>query len=262
MSTAPTGVQGITEADIANYLATSPGFFERHAELLASVQLANPHGQRAVSLQERQNLEVRRISRIVGRDGRLTERLDEGHDHADPALPGGGRSQHAGEEARPDAIVGHEGEDLLELVDDDEQLRPRLGQHGDGGCLEAPLRLEAGPEVPRHGALGGQHRRQHRVQHVHSGHRGRGAQPLGQRHRRVVPGHRLAQRHHPGGEPVRRPPDLPGCLPPLHPVAPRMHQVPLHQASPSPRRIERTHVRGVKGVDRAPAWPDRQRLPA
>ena len=60
----------------------------------------------------------------------------------------------------------------------------------------------------------------------------------------------------------RRPPDLPGCLPPLHPVAPRTHQVPLHQAPPSPRRIERTHARGVKGVDRAPAWPDRQRLPA
>ncbi|MFG1605631.1 HAMP domain-containing protein [Actinoplanes sp. NPDC049265] len=30
-----------------------------------------------VSLQERQNLDVRKISRIVGRDGRLTERLDE-----------------------------------------------------------------------------------------------------------------------------------------------------------------------------------------
>ena len=30
-----------------------------------------------MSLQERQNLDVRRISRIVGRDGRLTERLDE-----------------------------------------------------------------------------------------------------------------------------------------------------------------------------------------
>ena len=30
-----------------------------------------------VSLQERQTLGVRRISRIVGRDGRLTERLDE-----------------------------------------------------------------------------------------------------------------------------------------------------------------------------------------
>ena len=45
---------GITENDIANYLANTPGFFERHADLLATVQLANPHGQRAVSLQQRQ----------------------------------------------------------------------------------------------------------------------------------------------------------------------------------------------------------------
>ncbi len=49
-----TGVQGITEADIANYLANTPGFFERHAELLSSIQLSSPHGTRAVSLQERQ----------------------------------------------------------------------------------------------------------------------------------------------------------------------------------------------------------------
>ena len=34
--------------------AEHPGFFERHAELLATVQLTSPHGQRAVSLQERQ----------------------------------------------------------------------------------------------------------------------------------------------------------------------------------------------------------------
>ena len=57
MNTTPTatqGVQGITEADIANYLANTPGFFERHAELLSAVQLSSPHGQRAVSLQERQ----------------------------------------------------------------------------------------------------------------------------------------------------------------------------------------------------------------
>ena len=47
-------IQGITESDIANYLANTPGFFERHAELLGSVQLRSPHGQRAVSLQERQ----------------------------------------------------------------------------------------------------------------------------------------------------------------------------------------------------------------
>ncbi|MFM8511223.1 MAG: DUF484 family protein, partial [Betaproteobacteria bacterium] len=48
------GVQGITEADIANYLAHTPGFFERQAELLATIRLASPHGTRAVSLQERQ----------------------------------------------------------------------------------------------------------------------------------------------------------------------------------------------------------------
>ncbi len=44
----------ITEDDIANYLANTPNFFERHAELLGAVQLTSPHGNRAVSLQERQ----------------------------------------------------------------------------------------------------------------------------------------------------------------------------------------------------------------
>jgi len=44
----------ITEDDIANYLANAPDFFERHAELLAAVQLTSPHSNRAVSLQERQ----------------------------------------------------------------------------------------------------------------------------------------------------------------------------------------------------------------
>lgn len=47
-------IHGITESDIANYLVNTPGFFERHAELLGSIQLTSPHGQRAVSLQERQ----------------------------------------------------------------------------------------------------------------------------------------------------------------------------------------------------------------
>jgi uncharacterized protein YigA (DUF484 family) len=44
----------ITEEDIANYLVNTPDFFERHARLLATVQLTSPHGNRAVSLQERQ----------------------------------------------------------------------------------------------------------------------------------------------------------------------------------------------------------------
>ena len=73
------GVQGITEADIANYLANTPGFFERHAELLGSVQLTSPHGQRAVSLQERQ-MEMLR-DKIRGLEGKIIEMIRYGQDN-------------------------------------------------------------------------------------------------------------------------------------------------------------------------------------
>ena len=73
------GVQGITETDIANYLANTPGFFERHAELLASVQLTSPHGQRAVSLQERQ-MEMLR-DKIRGLEGKIIEMIRHGQDN-------------------------------------------------------------------------------------------------------------------------------------------------------------------------------------
>lgn len=66
-------LQGITENDIAEYLANTPGFFERHAELLSSVQLTSPHGQRAVSLQERQ-MEMLR-DRIKGLEMRIVEMI-------------------------------------------------------------------------------------------------------------------------------------------------------------------------------------------
>jgi uncharacterized protein len=42
------------EALVAEWLLATPGFFERYADLLADVQLKNPHGDRAISLQERQ----------------------------------------------------------------------------------------------------------------------------------------------------------------------------------------------------------------
>jgi uncharacterized protein YigA (DUF484 family) len=74
-----TSVQGITEADIANYLANTPGFFERQAELLASIQLTSPHGQRAVSLQERQ-MEMLR-DKIKGLEHRLIEMIRHGQDN-------------------------------------------------------------------------------------------------------------------------------------------------------------------------------------
>ena len=81
MNTPPgsAGVQGITEADIANYLANTPGFFERHAELLSAIQLTSPHGQRAVSLQERQ-MEMLR-ERIKGLEMRIVEMIRHGQEN-------------------------------------------------------------------------------------------------------------------------------------------------------------------------------------
>ncbi len=70
---------GITEADIAHYLANNPAFFERHAELLASVTLTSPHGARAVSLQERQ-MEMLR-ERIKGLEMRIVEMIRHGQEN-------------------------------------------------------------------------------------------------------------------------------------------------------------------------------------
>jgi uncharacterized protein YigA (DUF484 family) len=72
-------IQGITENDIANYLANTPGFFERHADLLASVQLTSPHGQRAVSLQERQMEMLREKHR--GLEHRIVEMVRHGQEN-------------------------------------------------------------------------------------------------------------------------------------------------------------------------------------
>ncbi|MDI1349024.1 DUF484 family protein [Aquabacterium sp.] len=66
-------LQGITEDEIANYLVHTPGFFERNAQLLASIQLTSPHGQRAVSLQERQ-MEMLR-DKIRGLEKRIMEMI-------------------------------------------------------------------------------------------------------------------------------------------------------------------------------------------
>lgn len=72
-------VQGITETDIANYLASTPGFFERHSALLASVQLQHPHGARAVSLQERQAEMLR--DKIKALELRVIDMIRNGQDN-------------------------------------------------------------------------------------------------------------------------------------------------------------------------------------
>ena len=69
----------ITENDIANYLANTPDFFVRHAELLAAVQLTSPHGQRAVSLQERQAEMLRDKIKLL--EQRMMDMMRNGNDN-------------------------------------------------------------------------------------------------------------------------------------------------------------------------------------
>lgn len=69
----------LDETVVAAYLARSPGFFERHAELLASIRLTSPHGQRAVTLSERQ-MEMLR-ERIKGLELKIVEMIRAGQEN-------------------------------------------------------------------------------------------------------------------------------------------------------------------------------------
>ena len=69
----------ITEDDIANFLANTPDFFERHAELLATVQLSSGHGSRAVSLQERQAGLLR--DKIKSLEARVVDMIRHGQEN-------------------------------------------------------------------------------------------------------------------------------------------------------------------------------------
>ncbi len=69
----------ITEDDIAEYLTNTPDFFERHAGVLAAVQLSSPHSQRAVSLQERQAEMLR--EKIKGLELKAAEMIRHGHEN-------------------------------------------------------------------------------------------------------------------------------------------------------------------------------------
>ena len=69
----------ITEEDIAEFLIHTPGFFERHAELLTAVQLTSPHGGRAVSLQERQAEMLRDKIKLL--EQRLMEMMRHGNEN-------------------------------------------------------------------------------------------------------------------------------------------------------------------------------------
>lgn len=69
----------LTEDVIADYLHHNPEFFERHAELLAGVQLISSHGPRAVSLQERQAEMLR--EKIKGLEHRIMDMMRHGSEN-------------------------------------------------------------------------------------------------------------------------------------------------------------------------------------
>jgi uncharacterized protein len=79
MTNKPSDVPPITEADIAQFLVNTPDFFERHAELLSTVQLSSGHGSRAVSLQERQAEMLREKIKTLER--RIMEMVRNGNDN-------------------------------------------------------------------------------------------------------------------------------------------------------------------------------------
>ncbi|RDK04025.1 DUF484 family protein [Paraburkholderia lacunae] len=69
----------MNDREVAEYLLANPEFFAEHAEMLAAIRLANPHGKAAVSLQERQMEMLRDKNKLLER--RLAELLRYGHEN-------------------------------------------------------------------------------------------------------------------------------------------------------------------------------------
>ena len=81
--TSATGTESMTQSasaeQVAQYLHDNPGFFDAHAELLASITVPHPHGGRAVSLVERQVDLLREKNRAL--ELRLAELLRIGQEN-------------------------------------------------------------------------------------------------------------------------------------------------------------------------------------
>lgn len=69
----------MNEQEIAQYLRTNPGFFEREADMLAEIVLISPHSRRTVSLQERQAELLREKIRMF--ESRIMEMIRHGGDN-------------------------------------------------------------------------------------------------------------------------------------------------------------------------------------
>ena len=77
--TTPEPMSPITEDDIADYLVNTPDFFERHASLLATVQLTHPQSHRTVGLQERQAQMLR--DKIRALEMRIMDMIRHGNEN-------------------------------------------------------------------------------------------------------------------------------------------------------------------------------------
>jgi uncharacterized protein YigA (DUF484 family) len=65
--------------DVATFLRTDPGFFDRHPELLEKIQVPHPYGGRAIPLAERQTVALREKLKLV--EGKLGELIQFGEEN-------------------------------------------------------------------------------------------------------------------------------------------------------------------------------------
>jgi uncharacterized protein len=65
--------------EVARFLRSNPGFFEQHADLLATIQVPHPHGGRAIPLSERQLIALRDRNRSL--EGKLGELIQFGEEN-------------------------------------------------------------------------------------------------------------------------------------------------------------------------------------
>jgi hypothetical protein len=65
--------------DVARYLQDHPEFFEEHAEVLAGIHIAHPHGGRAIPLSERQMVSLREKTKVL--EAKLRELVQFGEEN-------------------------------------------------------------------------------------------------------------------------------------------------------------------------------------
>src|SRR5438045_4278028 len=65
--------------DLARFLRANPQFFERHPELLESIQVPHPYGGRAIPLAERQTVALREKAKLL--EGKLAELIQFGEEN-------------------------------------------------------------------------------------------------------------------------------------------------------------------------------------